>query len=209
MKNDSEFYKSNKLNLLVAAIVLLAINLGCNFSCGKNDFQEITSDQTAEEGNKLVREGNAVVEKATQSGAKAEALSSELLGSENLKKVENVEKYKEDNKAKFDELIKLCEDSAKDWDAAAAKFEQVSKMNLNEKFKEFNAVLAQGHRKTAEMQKADAGLARAYLAEKDPEKHTSIFIEYNKKYAEMTKELADLKEKSAKIRSDNPDVFKK
>lgn len=207
MKNNSEYSKSKKLNLLVIALILLAVNLGCNFSCGNS--AEINTEQVAEEANKLVREGNAIVEKANQAVTKADALSNELFSSENLQKVEDVEKYKDSNKAKFDELIKLREDVAKSLEEAATKFEQVSKMSVNDKFKEYNRLLAQQFKKSAEINRADAAFNKAYLAEKDPEKHSSMFLEFNKKDAEMRKEFSDLQGKAAKIKNDNPDVFKK
>lgn len=55
MKNNSEFYKSNKLNLLVVAFLLLAINLGCNFSYGTGDFAKPDMPST-EQQNALVKQ---------------------------------------------------------------------------------------------------------------------------------------------------------
>ncbi len=187
--------------------MLLAINLGCNFSCGKS--AEINVESGAEEANKLVREGNAFMEKANQSLNKAEALSNELLGSESLKKVQDVEEYKAANKTKFDELIKLREESAKGYEEAAAKFEQISKLSVDGKFKEYAGLLAQQGKKLAEINKADAALDKAYLAEEDTSKHSSMFEEFNKKDAQMRKELSELKEKTTKFKNDNPEIFKK
>ena len=208
MKNNAGFYKSNKLNILLAAFILLAINLGCNFSCGK--FAETSTDQSGgEEANKLVREANSIIEKANQLVGKANLLQNELLSKDSLKGVEDFEKYNSDNKAKFDELIKLREDAAKSMEDAAAKFGKVSEMNTNDKFKEYNNSIAQGCKKAAEIQKAGATFVKSYLAEKDAEKLSTLFADHSKKDAELTKELTSLEEKTAKIKNDNPDVFKK
>lgn len=206
MKNKTGFYKSNKLNMLLAAFILLAINLGCNFSCGKS--AEISTESAGGEAE-LVREAHSLVEKANQAVSKANILQNELLSKASLKGVEDFEKYNSDNKAKFDELIKLREDAAKSMEDAAAKFGKVSEMNTNDKFKEYNNTLAQLGRKGAELQKAGSAFVKSYLAEKDPEKLSTLFADHSKKDAELTKELDSIQEKAAKIKNDNPDIFKK
>ncbi|HRH43730.1 MAG TPA: hypothetical protein PKY82_19015 [Pyrinomonadaceae bacterium] len=205
MKNNTGFCKSNKLNMLLAAFILLVINLGCNFSCGK--FAETSSESGGEA--ELVREAHSIVEKANQTVSKANILQNELLSKDSLKGIEDFEKYNSDNKAKFDELIKLREDVAKSMEDAAAKFGKVSEMNTNDKFKEYNNTLAQLGRKGAELQKAGSAFVKSYLAEKDPEKLSTLFADHNKKDAELTKELDSIQEKAAKIKNDNPDIFKK
>ena len=55
MKNNSEFYKSNKLNALFAIFTLLAISLGCNFSAGTGDFAKPDMPST-EQQNVLVKQ---------------------------------------------------------------------------------------------------------------------------------------------------------
>lgn len=205
MKNNSESSKSNKLNILLAAFVLLVVNLGCNFSCGK--FAETSTESGGEA--ELVREAHSIVEKANQTVGKANILQNELLSKDSLKGVEDFEKYNSDNKAKFDELIKLREDAAKSMEDAAAKFGKVSEMNTNDKFKEYNKTLAQLGQKGAELQKAGATFVKLYLAEKDTKKLSSIFADHSKKDAELTKEMESIQEKATKIKNDNPDVFKK
>jgi hypothetical protein len=202
MKNNPNHSKSNKFNLMVIALILLAINLGCNFSCGNY------TEQTGSEAE-LVRESHSIIEKANQSVGKANLLQNELLSKESLKGVEDFEKYNSDNKAKFDELIKLREGAVKSFEDAAVKFGKVSELNRNDKFKEYNNTLAQQGKKAAEIQKAGATFVKSYLAEKELQKLSSLFAEHSKKDAELTKELNSLEEKAAKIKNDNPDVFKK
>lgn len=207
MQKNKGFYRSDKLSLPLVAFVLLAMTLGCNFSCGK--FAETTVESGPEQANKLIREGNASTEKANEAMNKAEALSNELLGSDTLKEVQDVEKYKADNKTKFDDLSKLREEAARGFEEAAAKYEQISTLNVAEKYKEYTGLLAQQSKKLVEIIKADAAFDKAFLAEKDTEKHGAMFVEYNKKNSQMRKELNELKEKATKLMNDNPDVFKK
>ena len=67
MKNNSEFYRSNKLGLLVAASILLAITLGCNFSAGTGDFAKPEMPST-EQQNALVKQSLKDVTKAIDTG---------------------------------------------------------------------------------------------------------------------------------------------
>lgn len=67
MKNNSDIYKSNKLNLLIAAFILLAVNLGCNFSCG--NFVPSKPDMpSAEQQNALVKQTLKEFTKGIESG---------------------------------------------------------------------------------------------------------------------------------------------
>jgi hypothetical protein len=67
MKNNSEIYKSNKLNLLFAALVLVTINLGCNFSCG-NFVPTKPEMPSAEQQNALVKQTLKEFAKGVDSG---------------------------------------------------------------------------------------------------------------------------------------------
>jgi hypothetical protein len=95
MKNDSEIYRSNKLNLLFAAFILLAVNLGCNFSFGTGDFakpdmpsteqQNALVKQTLKDFAKSIESGDfssfrATVSKEFQSAASADKLKSVFQG---------------------------------------------------------------------------------------------------------------------------------
>ena len=62
MKNYSDHYKSNKLNLLVIAFILLTFNLGCSFSVGKPDMP------STEQQNALVKQTLKDFTKSIESG---------------------------------------------------------------------------------------------------------------------------------------------
>lgn len=67
MKNNSDIYKSNKLNILLAAFILLAVNLGCNFSCGS--FVPSKPDMpSTEQQNALVKQTLKDFTKGIESG---------------------------------------------------------------------------------------------------------------------------------------------
>lgn len=67
MENSSEFYRSNKLGLLVAASILLAVSLGCSFNAGVGDFAKPEMPST-EQQNALVKQTLKDFAKAIDSG---------------------------------------------------------------------------------------------------------------------------------------------
>jgi hypothetical protein len=178
-------------------VVLLAV-ISLSWACdgGQTD-----------EANKLVNEGNDITNKTNEGIIKASNLTKELLG-ENMTKAEDLEKYKADNKAKFDELVKLSEQNEKGFNDAAAKFEQAAKLKVDDKFKEYLNVRAQEFKKRAEIEKADNTFVKAFLAEKEAEKADALIGDSNKKSDGLKKEADDLKAKSEKIVKDNPTLFK-
>ena len=181
-----------KIIWLVVLLVAISLSTAC--------------DQ-ADEANKFVDEANAAIEKAKTNNTKISSLTSEVLG-DKLVKAEDASAFVADNKAKFDELISLNDQNEKGLTEASAKFEQASKVKVDEKFKEYVGVKAQELKKRAEIYKSDATLCKAMLAEKDNEKINKLIEESNKKTEGLVKEADDLKAKAEKIIKDNPSVFK-
>ena len=67
MKNNSNFYRSNRLNSLFAALILLAIGLGCNFNAGVGDFAKPDMPST-EQQHALVKQTLKDFAKAIDTG---------------------------------------------------------------------------------------------------------------------------------------------
>ena len=160
-----------------------------------------------DEANKLINEANALIDKTKPSSEKADNLINDLMGSK-MTAAEDIDQYKTDNKAKFDEIVSLSEQSEKNISEAAGKFEQASKMQLDDKFKEYVGLKAQEFKKRAERYKTTAAFVKAFLAEKDAAKADQLIADYNKKDADLLKEANDLGAKAEKIVKDNPNLFK-
>ena len=159
------------------------------------------------EANKLIDEANALVDKSRPLTDKVDNLINDLLGSK-MTQAEDINEYKTDNKAKFDEIVSVAEEAEKNLSEAAGKLEQASKMPIGEKFKEYISIKAQEFRKRAERQKETAAFIKAFLAENDVSKANQIIADNNKKDADIRKEANDLGEKARKIEKDNPGLFK-
>ncbi|MBS1793507.1 MAG: hypothetical protein JSS81_06615 [Acidobacteria bacterium] len=160
-----------------------------------------------DEANKFINEANAALDKSKPATEKADTMINELMGP-NMVKAEDIEQYKTDNKAKFDEVAGLYEESGKGMSEAVAKFEQAGKLKIDDKFKEYVNLKAQEFRKRADRQKAMATYIKAFLAEKDAAKSDQMVGDNNTKDAAALKEANELGAKAEKIVKDNPSIFK-
>ncbi len=163
-------------------------------------------DAGTDEANKLVDEGNAIIGKNNDINVKANNSLNDLLGAK-MTQAEDLEKYKTENKAKFDEVAGMYDQLDKNSSEAAAKFDQASKVKTSPKFQEYAAAKAQELKKRAEADRATGTFVKSFLAEKDAEKADQQVGEYNKKNAEMMKEATALAAKADQIIKDNPSVF--
>ena len=108
-----------------AGLVILLAAISLSMAC----------EQTRE-ANKLVDEAIAIKKKNIEIDAQAVGLLNELMGS-NMTNADDLDKHKTVNKAKFDELIGFHAQLEKNANDAAVKYEEVSKLKLNERFKEY------------------------------------------------------------------------
>lgn len=103
-------------------LVLVILIIGLSSACSLMDGQ-------LDEANKLVDESNAMTPKYNEILNKSNDLFNELLG-DNWVKAEDAQAYKDQNKAKFDELISLREQLEKTSDEQTDKLEKASKLNV-------------------------------------------------------------------------------
>lgn len=179
----------------VAAFAAMTLSVACGLG-GQID-----------EANKLVDEANAIIKSYNEDSIKSGKLVSDLLG-ENLKNADDVEEYKKDNKAKFDELVSLNAKLEKSGAEATSKFDQASKLKLDDKFKEYLTLKVQEMNKRGDVDKQTSAFVKAFLDTKDVDKINNLISDYNKKSADTQKEADDIMNKADKITKDNPSVFK-
>lgn len=184
-----------KATIWLSVIAMMGLSLGCGLG-GQID-----------EANKLVDEANAIIKVYNEDSVKSGKMVVDLLG-ENLKKADDLEEYKKTNKSKFDELVSLSEKLEKSGADATGKFDQASKLKLDDKFKEYLTLKVQEMNKRGEIDKQTTTFVKAFLDAKDFEKVDSLIGDYNKKSADTQKAADDLMNKANQITKDNPSVFK-
>ena len=177
------------LGLLISAALLM---VGC-------------SDES-EAANKLVDEGNALIKKNEELAAKA-MTAAQSLPTMNEDAMEDLDKFKADSQKKFDELATMYTEFEKNYNDASSKFDQASKLKVDEKFKEYTSVKAQELKKRAEIGKVSAAYFKTGMSG-EPDKAAAAGADFTKKVSDLTKEADDLSKKADKITKDNPSVFK-
>jgi chromosome segregation ATPase len=159
-----------------------------------------------DKANKLVDEGNKSIDEANKVSADAGKKMTDLF--------DNLAHFPENRdalKSKVDEVNGLLDKSITNLKAAADKFEEASKLKIDDKLKDYYVAKAQSYRKKAEVdetaKKQTALLTDASIDDMDAlrAKMDPLQEQLNK----LQKEQNDFEDKAKKIQSDNPNLFKK
>lgn len=183
-------HSRTKLNMLLALAVLLAFGLACS-----------GGDET-DKANKLVTEGNAAIQDgnklATDAGAKNDKLFDSLSPS-------NFEADKEKLAPQAKEVVDGLSKAADKYREASKKFDEASKLKINDKFKEYLTLKSQEFSKRAEQMDIGKGNAQGVLDSNDADSLSAKIRENKPKIEKLDQESKDLETKAAKIQADNKD----
>ena len=178
----------------VAGVCLLALTLvGC-METGK--------------ANELVDVGNKSLDEANKAATEAANKSGELFATE---VITDFPENRDSLKSKVAETAGLYDKSITGLKAAADKFEEASKLKVDDKFKEYLTTMAQSYRKKAELNE-NAKKMVLLLSDTSidgPEALASKMPSFNEQTNKLKKEASDLDAKAQKIQTDNPSIFKK
>jgi hypothetical protein len=188
--------QKNAVGAVFAIVMVLAFGLACS----------ALSDDT-EKANKLIDEGNA----ASSEGMKLMTdAQSKLTAMTDGKNVANAPKIAPD-------LIKVFDQAEEQVKTAAGKFDEASKLKVDEKFKDYLVAKAKEFNKRAEVIEAlkalpnivlefDAG--RSVTSQKQLDDLKSKINAANDKAEKLSDEADELAKQSQKIQDDNPTIFK-
>ena len=183
-------YSQTKRNSVFALAVLLAFVLACS---GGNETDQ--ANKLVAEGNAAINEGNKM---ATEAGAKNDSVFDQL-------SAEDFEASKEKLSPTAKEAVDGLTKSAAKYREAAKKFEEASKLKIDDKFKEYLSLKSQEFNKRAEQMDIGKGNAQALLDSNDMQSLTAKITENRARYQSLDKESKDLESKADKIRSENKD----
>ena len=178
----------------VAGLFLLALTLvGC---------------QETGKANELVDVGNKSVDEANKAATEAKNKFGELFTKENIT---DFPENRDSLKSKVAEVAGLFDKSVTNLKSAADKFEEASKLKLDDKFKEYLTTMAQSYRKKAELNETakKTVLLLSDTSIDGPEGLASKMQPLNEQTNKLQKEAGDLEAKAQKIQTDNPSIFKK
>ncbi len=186
----------NKLNVIFILIISIALGLACSGS----------EDQTVE-ANKVVDLANQKLEEAKDLYAKTELRNANLF-SANVQTVQQLQAYKasKSNEAKsivgdYEKVAEMLKDVSKQYD-------DISRMNLNEKYKDYAKLKSDEFAKRTEAVTIRKGNAQAFMDIDDPRTMTGKFDENNSKSDRLFKDAEDMGERAKKMEEENKDLFK-
>jgi hypothetical protein len=177
-------------SMFMALLFLVAVVLACSTTTGNE----------TDKANKLVDEGNAAVQEAKKSVATAEEKKDAMLHTK-VSQLAEARTLAKESVAAYDKADEQCKEAAK-------KYDEASKLKINDKFKEYLALKVKEYNKRAELVEAARATPQALL---DSESRTSFITRAkaaNDKVEALSKEAEELSNQSQKLQKDNPDIFK-
>ncbi len=177
------------LSGLMAGVLLLGVVLACG-----------SADET-DQANKLVAEGNSAIEEGKKFFKDAEEKKNQMLKTD-VSRLGEARTIANEAIRGYDQ----AEEKAK---AAAGKFEEASKLKINDKFKEYLALKVKEFNKRAELIEAARSIPQALIDSQSRSSFISRANEATQKGDRLNREAGDLSDQADKIQKDNPDAFKK
>ncbi len=176
-------------NALLAGLILLGVVLACG-----------NTDETAK-ANQLVTEGNAAIDQGKKLVADAEEKKTKMLQT-------NVAQLAE-ARTLANEAIRAYDQAEGKAKEAASKFEEASKLQINDKFKEYLNLKVKEFNKRAEVMEALKAIPQALIDSQNRQSFISRANEATQKAERLNKEAEDLETQGDKVQTDNPEAFKK
>jgi molybdenum-dependent DNA-binding transcriptional regulator ModE len=158
-----------------------------------------TTNETPQ-ANKLVDEGNAAVQEAKKFVTDAEAKKDQMLHTK-ISQLAEARTLAKEAVAAYDKAEEKCKEAAK-------KYDEASKLKINDKFKEYLALKVKEYNKRAELVETARATPQALI---DSESKTSFVTRVkaaNEKIDALGKEANGLAAQAEKLEKDNPDIFK-
>lgn len=187
---------TNKLNILIVLIITVFIALACSGS----------SNQQAE-ANKIVAEANKKLEEARSLMVKTDARNKALFGAD-IQTNSQLQAYQQKMGSEAKEIISDYEKVAEVLKDISKKYDDVSRMNVSEKYKEYTKIKSEEFALRSDAVATAKGNAQAFTDIDDPKTMLSKFKENNEKSAKLFKDADELGAKAKKIEDENKDIFK-
>ena len=177
-------------SMFMALLMLVAVALACSGSIG-NDTAK---------ANKLVDEGNAAVEEGKKYVADAEEKKDKMLHTK-VSELAEARTLAKEAVAAYDKAEDKCKEAAK-------KYDDASKLKINDKFKEYLGLKVKEYNKRAEVMETAKATPQALLDSENQKSFIARAKVNNDKIDALAKEAEELAAQSDKLQKDNPDIFK-
>src|SRR5689334_15275947 len=179
----------NISNALLAGLLFLGAVLACS-----------AGDET-EKANKLVNEGNAAIEEGKKFVDDGEDKKNRMLQTSVAQLA--------DARTLAKEAIRAYDQAEQKAKEAAGKFDEASKLKVNDKFKEYLSIKVKEFNKRAEVVAALKGAPQGVIDSENRATFITHAKEANQKAERLAKEADDLGAEAEKLQKDNAGSIKK
>src|SRR5580765_7156132 len=177
---------------LTALVLLVLAILACKNTSTPNE---------TDKANKLVDEGNAAVQDAKKAVSDAEAKKDQMMKTD-IRRLAEARVRAAEAIAAYDKAAEKCK-------AAAAKYDEASRLQVSDKFKQYLMLKVKEYNKRAEMVEAAKGTPQALIESTNRSSFVIRANSNNSKVDQLYKEAEDIGAQAEKLQKDNPDLFKK
>ncbi|HEX3280181.1 MAG TPA: hypothetical protein VHR36_03030 [Pyrinomonadaceae bacterium] len=178
---------------LLALFLLIAAVVACSTT-------STNSNNDLAKANKLVDEGNAAVEQGKKFVQEAEDKKTAMLQM-NVRRIAEARVIAAEAIAAYDKAAEKCKE-------AAQKYDEASRLKINEKFKDYLILKVKEYNKRAEMVGVAKDTPQALI---ESTNRSSFIIRVNsntEKVNQLGKEADELASQADKLQKDNPGDFK-
>ncbi len=158
------------------------------------------SSNETEQANKLVDQGNAAVQDAKKFVADAEAKKDEMLKTD-VSRLAQARVTAGEAIAAYDKAKEKCKE-------AAQKYDEASRMQISDKFKEYLVLKSKEWNKRAEMIETAKDTPQALIDSTNRSSFINRANANNEKVTKLNKEADDFAGQADKLQKDNPTMFK-
>ena len=185
---NTKMNRQSHSSMFMALLLLVAAVLACS------------SGNETEKANKLVDEGNKAVQEAKTFLTDAEAKKTKMLQTD-VSELDEARATAKESIAAYDKAKEKCKEASK-------KYEEASKLKLNDKFKEYLTLKVKEYDKRAELLETAKGTPQALIDSESRAAFIGMASANNERVARLTKEADDLAAQADKLQKDNPNIFK-
>lgn len=185
----------NKLNAIFIILAMVALVLACG-----------GGSQTTE-ANKIVDTANKKLDEAKELYSKTEDRNKKLFSAD-IRTVGQLQYYKAEKDSEAKSIVSDYEKTSEMLKDIARQYDDVSRLNLDEKYKEYAKLKSNEYNKRAEAVNIRKGNAQAFSEIDDPKIMMTKFDENNKKSDKLFTEAEEIGAKAKKIEEENKEIFK-
>ena len=177
-------------SMFMALVLLVAAVLACSGSIGNE----------TEKANKLVTDGNAAVQEANKFVTEAEGKKDQMLHTK-IAEIAEARTLAKEAIAAYEKAEDKCKEAAK-------KYDEASRLKINDKFKEYLTLKVKEYNKRAEVVETAKATPQALLDSENQKSFITRAKANNEKVDALGKEAEQFASQSDKLEKDNPDIFK-